>query len=252
MAGDSGANPFAPQLLAERIHVRLSGHTLQIITKLANVELTPENPKYPGGSWHIEGMENEKIVATGIYYYASENITESRLAFSPRSGLRADDGGRGVIHQQWDYKGYAAAFGLYIAEPLNQEIGSIVTTEDKCLVFPNIYQHCVAPFGLADPTKPGFRKILCFFLVDPFTKIASTSDVPAQQTEWFVNALEEAQALQRLPQELWDIIVGYAIEDMMSVEEAKKEREKLMKERSNMVHDQSTIVFETSFNMCEH
>lgn len=40
-----------------------------------------ENPKYNGGAWHIEGMRNENICASGIYYYASDNITESRLAF---------------------------------------------------------------------------------------------------------------------------------------------------------------------------
>lgn len=28
----------------------------QVIVKLGNIELTPENPEYPGGSWHLEGM----------------------------------------------------------------------------------------------------------------------------------------------------------------------------------------------------
>jgi len=29
---------------------------LQIIVKLANIELTPEMPEYDGGSWHVEGQ----------------------------------------------------------------------------------------------------------------------------------------------------------------------------------------------------
>ena len=29
---------------------------LQIIVKLANIHLTPENPSYEGGSWHVEGQ----------------------------------------------------------------------------------------------------------------------------------------------------------------------------------------------------
>ena len=29
---------------------------LQVIVKLANIELTPENPEYDGGSWHVEGQ----------------------------------------------------------------------------------------------------------------------------------------------------------------------------------------------------
>lgn len=40
-----------------------------MIVKLANIELTPENPRYTGGSWHVEGMASENIAASGIYYY---------------------------------------------------------------------------------------------------------------------------------------------------------------------------------------
>ena len=29
---------------------------LQIIVKLANIELTPEKPNYEGGTWHVEGQ----------------------------------------------------------------------------------------------------------------------------------------------------------------------------------------------------
>lgn len=42
---------------------------------------TPERPVYEGGSWHVEGMKNERIVSTGIYYYDQENITQSKLSF---------------------------------------------------------------------------------------------------------------------------------------------------------------------------
>ena len=54
---------------------------LQIIIKLAGIELTPEKPTYEGGSWHLEGMLNEHIVATSIYYYDVYNTTESRIHF---------------------------------------------------------------------------------------------------------------------------------------------------------------------------
>lgn len=46
-----------------------------MIVKLANIMLTPEKPTYSGGVWHVEGMNNEHIVASGIYYYDSENIS---------------------------------------------------------------------------------------------------------------------------------------------------------------------------------
>ncbi|KAF5600365.1 WD40 repeat 2 [Fusarium pseudoanthophilum] len=34
---------------------------LQVIVKLANVHLTPDNSNYPGGWWHTEGQINEHI-----------------------------------------------------------------------------------------------------------------------------------------------------------------------------------------------
>lgn len=36
---------------------------LQIIVKLANIELTPDNPRYDGGSWHVEGQMASSLLA---------------------------------------------------------------------------------------------------------------------------------------------------------------------------------------------
>jgi len=33
-----------------------AGTGLQVIVKLANIELTPEKPEYGGGTWHVEGQ----------------------------------------------------------------------------------------------------------------------------------------------------------------------------------------------------
>jgi len=35
---------------------RYAERGLQVIVKLANIELTPEKPEYEGGSWHVEGQ----------------------------------------------------------------------------------------------------------------------------------------------------------------------------------------------------
>ena len=43
---------------------------LQIIVKLANIQLTPENPSYEGGSWHIEGQ----LVNFPCFFTASGQI----------------------------------------------------------------------------------------------------------------------------------------------------------------------------------
>jgi hypothetical protein len=55
--------------------------SVQVIVKYASIVLTPESPDYKGGSWHVEGMLNERIVASAIAYLRNDNITTSRLAF---------------------------------------------------------------------------------------------------------------------------------------------------------------------------
>ncbi|KAJ6544073.1 hypothetical protein B0H19DRAFT_1169523 [Mycena capillaripes] len=83
----------------------LRGKTIQCIVKLANIHLTVENPEYKGGSWHVEGMLNERMVASGIYYYEEENITESRLAFRVTTGAP-------VYHKQDDDVCMQILYGL--------------------------------------------------------------------------------------------------------------------------------------------
>lgn len=87
------APDFTPPTPGDDARVDLRGSRLQVIVKLATIHLTPEKPEYAGGSWHVEGMMNERIVSTGIYYWDSENITESPAWFprgSQPSSVRAE------------------------------------------------------------------------------------------------------------------------------------------------------------------
>ncbi|KAI0824348.1 hypothetical protein BC628DRAFT_1420093 [Trametes gibbosa] len=244
-------SPFSPPPSDGRVEIKLHGRTIQVIVKLANIVLTPENPKYLGGSWHVEGMANEKIVATGLYYYACENITESRLNFRTVVGDSTDHG-VWMPYQQSDSKGYYTAYGFSGGDALNQELGHVLAEEDKCIAFPNIYQHRVDGFELADPTKPGVRKILCFFLVDPLTRILSTSDVPPQQENWSMDEMQRVPAMLDLPVELFDMVAEYAKVGTISRKEAEEHREKLMAERANFVLQHNEEVYEIEFSMCEH
>ncbi|KAH9940080.1 uncharacterized protein BXZ73DRAFT_43065 [Epithele typhae] len=244
--------PFAaPAATDGRVEFSLKGRTVQVIVKLANIHLTPDKPSYPGGSWHVEGMLNERIVATGIYYYAMENVTESQLSFRQRVG--GGDWGTDLPYEQDDHKGYRVAYGLGREEPLNQVLGHIVATADKCVAFPNVYQHHVDPFELEDKTRAGHRKILALFLVNPDVRILSTTDVPPQQLEWAMKEAEKAPGVQSLPRELLDMVAGFATEDgLMSREEAEEHRESLMEERSAFVDRENEERFAQKFSMCEH
>ncbi|KAI0643487.1 hypothetical protein C8Q79DRAFT_183097 [Trametes meyenii] len=243
--------PFAPPApSSERVEFQLKGRTVQVIVKLANIVLTPENPKYPGGSWHVEGMANENIVATGLYYYACDNITQSRLDF--RHFVGDSEAGVYFPYEQSDDKGYATVYGFCGREALNQELGYVVAEEDKCIAFPNVYQHRVDAFELADKSRPGYRKILCFFLVNPMTRILSTTDVPPQQAEWAMDEMVRAPGLQALPMELFEMVADRVRDGAISREEAERHREELMKERVRFVAQHNEQVYEMEFNMCEH
>jgi len=45
-------------LQAMKNQISLKGRTIQIFVKLANIVLTPERPEYPGGKWHVEGLQS--------------------------------------------------------------------------------------------------------------------------------------------------------------------------------------------------
>ncbi|KIY45725.1 hypothetical protein FISHEDRAFT_48822, partial [Fistulina hepatica ATCC 64428] len=227
---------------------RIRGDTIQVIVKLANIHLTPDNPEYAGGSWHVEGMLNERIVATGIYYYDSENITESQLQF--RVSVSGPH-----YHMQDDNVCMSWVYGITRDMPLVQDLGAVPTSVGTSLAFPNIYQHCVSPFKLADPTKPGHRKILAFFLVDPTKRVLSATDVLPQQREWVRDEIALGPASQsrlgRLPPELRDMILNHT-DGLMTREDAEKYRAELIEERSQFVATYNDEIVQLEFNMCEH
>ncbi|KAG0286821.1 hypothetical protein BGZ97_007299 [Linnemannia gamsii] len=216
---------FYPRLERPIYDLKSTGKPLQFIVKLANIELSPDSPEYEGGAWHVEGMANENIVATGIYYYHCENITESRLDFRIQTQEphhpRSDD--RGTLH----------LYGLTNYGPLVQYMDGIITKEGRCIVFPNILQHQVQSFKLLDPTKPGSRKILAFFLVNPEEPVLSTTFVPPQQRAWDSRAFVE-EARQRLPPEMLRE-VDRMVDWPMDLKEAREHREELMAERRSFV-----------------
>jgi hypothetical protein len=135
--------------------------------------------------------------------------------------------------------------------------------------------HQVSPVKLIDPTKPGHRRFIALWLVDPAERIISTANVPPQQMDWYAESLlgstlearKEALAKLpaelvalvqersrqflghdqdavggeslRLPEELMDMVREYLEADEqalpMSADEAGQHRAKLTEERSAFV-----------------
>ncbi|KAH7303788.1 hypothetical protein B0J17DRAFT_218640 [Rhizoctonia solani] len=236
---------YEPGKLEKReIKYSLGGRTIQVIVKLANIHLTPENPKYSGGSWHVEGMKNESIAVSGIYYYDEDNITESRLAF--RTAVNAPP------YEQGDEIGCRLTWGMAKDDPCVNQLGSVVTCQDRCIAFPNTYQHCVSSFELADKSKPGHRKIVALFLVDPAISRPSTTIVPPQQKEWRASGISANPVLKAAFNKLSPEIIDHIdsmIEGTMTRAEAEAYRLELMDERKAFVTRNNKAFFTVPFNI---
>jgi septum formation topological specificity factor MinE len=276
--------PKAGQRLIERF--RQSG--LQIIVKLASIELTPEKPHFPVGGWHVEGQMNESICATALYYLDSENITDSSLSFRMQTSAYMNDD-RGYDVGQDAYHWMEAVYGTSLGcgnAPCLQNYGNVQTRQGRLLAFPNVFQHRVSPFELVEPTKPGHRRFIALWLVDPTKRIISTANVPPQQMTWYVDALfgssgkAREEALSKLPaellillaekgltdvaantnsrlsEELMDVVRDYFDADKyqlpMSVDEANEHRAKLMKERGAFVKTTESGWQQQTYSFCEH
>ena len=215
--------------------VSLRGRDLRVIVKLANIELTPQQPAYPGGTWHVEGEPQEGIVATALVYYDSSNITPSALAF--RRPVNAEFGNYSVHYEQNDVKGVEEIYGVKIDSVerkvrFSEFTGEALAVPGRCLAFPNIVQHRVAPFRLKDETMPGHRRLLAFFLVDPALPIVSTQELAPQQ-----GRISRAEALEHR-------------EKLMSA------RKSFYRYLSNRIDGNRRSIydwaFESDFSLCEH
>ncbi|KAL0936091.1 uncharacterized protein CTRU02_208306 [Colletotrichum truncatum] len=260
---------------------------LQVIVKMASIELTPEKPSFPAGSWHVEGQINERIIATALYYLDSENITTSHLDFRMQTSSYQDDLQDKVGQDAYGW--LEMVYGTSLSgSPCIQNYGSVETKEGRLLAFPNTFQHRVSPFELKDKTKPGHRRFIAIWLVDPVNRVISTANVPPQQRDWWMDrafsglrqsqGVSVPQSVARLiaensdadddtavlkalaegkddvPPELFDMIRKHFGDwsTPMGRKEALEHRLKLMEERSNSEATALDGWFSVDYNFCEH
>ncbi|KAH7402048.1 hypothetical protein DE146DRAFT_452216 [Phaeosphaeria sp. MPI-PUGE-AT-0046c] len=263
---------------------------LQIIVKMASIELTPSKPTFPTGSWHLEGQLNEHICGTALYYLDSENIEDNHLSFRMMTPSDLGYDSKYAVGQQ-SFSWMEAVFGTALSggqDACVQNYGSVKTKQGRLLAFPNTLQHKVSSFGLIDPTKPGHRRFIALWLVDPGKRIVSTANVPPQQLSWYADDLLGANAAARkealenlpaelvtilqergvvgsdgndgknamLPEELMDMVRGFVDADghalPMGLEEAQEHRLKLMAERSKHADASEENWESRTYNFCEH
>ncbi|KAJ2452202.1 hypothetical protein GGF42_004076 [Coemansia sp. RSA 2424] len=226
----------------------LHGRRLQAIVRMSNIELTLESPVYAGADWNLAGLANERIIATGVFFYDVANIAESSLlfreAFNPWD-FEADD---------HDLDSISRVYGIdeedvWNAEPLSQEIGGVKIEDGRCLVFPSILQHKMLELKQADATRPGHCKMLTFYFVDPSIRIPSTELVLPQQKSWLLEDLLTFEPFRSLPRLIVDGILD-KIDFPFSLKEAKKFRLEMADIYEWVLRDISNNVFEPCYDNC--
>ena len=81
---------------------------LQVIVKVAWIELDQTKPEYKGGSWHVEGTPFEDICVSIVEYLEVEGLTESFLEFRKPTIINEEN----VEYPQNDYKYTEHHFGI--------------------------------------------------------------------------------------------------------------------------------------------
>ena len=209
-------------------------------------QINPQKKKRPS---ELIGPLPTDIVATAIYYYDVENISDSLLDFRMEASLDEME----LSYEQDDHEPLARVFGCASMrdEPAVQNLGSVKCKAGRMLAFPNTLQHRVQPFRLEDPTRAGHRRFLVLWLVDPNYRVISTANVPPQQHDWVApETIDRVLADRDLAVELQDMIKEHASDYPMSLETAKELRLELMQERTKLMPSVERG-FE-QYNLCEH
>lgn len=146
----------------------------------------------------------------------------------------------------------------------------------------------MSSFSLQDDTKPGHRRFIALWLVDPLQRVISTANVPPQQFDWWAEAVfgSESNASKgemapelfqlllehgadkaikptetllkslgsRLPAEIMEMVrrEGVVPEGLMTVEEAREHRLELTEERTAFVSTNENEEWTLSYSLCEH
>ncbi|KAK0455815.1 hypothetical protein EV421DRAFT_1748811 [Armillaria borealis] len=229
--------------LEERKHiVKLGGRRLQVVISASETRLNA-GQSYHGNiePWRVEGMKNERIVACGFLYTSVEDVVNSsiefRMAVTYPRGFNAGD--NGATFRTW---------GMRDSAPCHQYIGNVPIRQGTALVFPNIYQYRHTPIQLADPRKPGHRRMISFLLVDPdIPPIPSTSNVPPQQKAWIREALDDFLDV-RFPEEVVDKIMDH-VDWLVDEDEMVRLREEMMQERREFVSNNDDHYFSIPFDV---
>jgi hypothetical protein len=110
------------------------------------------------GVWHCEGLPNEHIVGTAVYYpQIDDELVGGKIRFM--RSFTAEEVDIVTAIDQDPPTGYSNF--------KNMILGSLQTKEKMLISFPNTHVHCVQAITNTSPTLIRRRVIVAFFLVNP-------------------------------------------------------------------------------------
>lgn len=162
-------------------NLELRNRNLQVITKIVEISLSGE-PLL--GSWHVEGMSHENIVATATITLEQTEHFKAELLFKRIYSKSEAEEMTMNTHQGTPEE------LKEIYRKLHIPLGKHEISCGDVLVFPNSHIHKI------DMSGSGSRTILVFWLINPNIRIKSTADI-AQQTYPIEQAHEHRLALMK-------------------------------------------------------
>ncbi|TPX12723.1 uncharacterized protein E0L32_000900 [Thyridium curvatum] len=206
---------------------------LQVIVQLTSIDLNKDNPRYNGSPWSFAGTLNDKIVACTTYCLSTSNITPSRITFRQRTPELKDTttAEEQILGADFPTAGNNFDDMFLTWHRLHtQETGSVLLQPGRMVSYSNSMQARDEAFEIIHPFRPGHRRCLTVYLVDPMSRLCSTRNVPAQRRDWREEWTAEVRSdlLGVLPLELVDMIFGYINDEgLMDGDEAWNIRKKV-------------------------
>lgn len=152
----------------------LANRKLQVITKIVQVTLGP-GESLPG-SWHVEGMSHENIIATASCTLEQPDGFETKL-YLKRTYYEEE---AGYLMMNTAQHPPGPVYDLYHNNLV--PIGKAEIKSGSLVVFPNNFVHKVDMFNTTK--NPLTRTILVFWLINPEEPIKSTKDILQQTWDW--------------------------------------------------------------------
>ncbi|CAD0021860.1 unnamed protein product [Aureobasidium pullulans] len=211
---------------------------LQIIVKIVNVKLTPENPDFRGTHWHIEGSKNDHIVANSLYVFDSTNATASGISFRQENDIYLDDH-CDVKDDDEALEDVLTVFAITDKEhivpgypceaPALQGLGSVGLPEGRLIAWPNMLHHHLHGVELIDKDKAGCLSYVVLSLVDPYYRICSTRNVVPQDRRWWAEEAIIAAIPPGMivPREIVDHINSFTGDWQLNPTEAEEVKERM-------------------------